>query len=458
MLKNIIKVLISNIVVMFTSFINTLIIPKLISIEGYAEYQTFMLYISYVGLLTFGFPAGLFVKYGGTNKEALKRNQYKSEIRILIWSQIIISVIVMGMGLLTKNILLICTVPCILSVNFVSVYKYLYQAWDMFTAFSIVSIVQSLGYSVLVLILGVINGKLYSKDVIFLYIGINILCFAVIFIFYLRENWSVPSNPMISLENFETLKVGFLLILGSGANVIFHSIDKFFIKGFFSAYEFSIYCFAFSLLNVMNVFINAIAQPMYLRLVSNLDNIQERKNFKEILLCFGGFSGCAYYAVSVIVRYFIPEYIESLQIVVILFAIFPAVAVINCLYINLYKATGKIKKYLCSLVVIIICAVILNGIGLLISRSYLSITAATTICYYFWLFFSSKDFEGLLISLKDIIYLIGFLIIFMGLTRIPNTFIGFFIYIIFIFLWDMFIYKENIKNLCKLGLQLIKKH
>ena len=46
MVKNIFKVLVSNMVVLFTSFINTLIIPKILTIDGYAEYQMFINYFS----------------------------------------------------------------------------------------------------------------------------------------------------------------------------------------------------------------------------------------------------------------------------------------------------------------------------------------------------------------------------------------------------------------------------
>ena len=42
MIKNIFKVLISNILVMLASVVNTLVIPKILSIDGYAGYHTFM--------------------------------------------------------------------------------------------------------------------------------------------------------------------------------------------------------------------------------------------------------------------------------------------------------------------------------------------------------------------------------------------------------------------------------
>ncbi len=46
MLKNIFKVLISNGVVAAVGLISSLLLPNLLSIDDYAVYQTFILYIS----------------------------------------------------------------------------------------------------------------------------------------------------------------------------------------------------------------------------------------------------------------------------------------------------------------------------------------------------------------------------------------------------------------------------
>lgn len=447
MLKNIFKVLISNVVAMVTSFINTLIIPKWLSVNGYAEYQIFILYISYTALLMFGFHAGLFVKYGGVKKADIDKGQLKSEIRIVIWSQIIVSVIVIIIGKVTHNWLLVCSACCILTGNFVSTYQYLYQAWDMFTHFSILSVTRSLGFSSGVLVIGIIKAKLDAQDVIGVYVFIDAILFAVLFVLFLKDMWNIRSRPMISKENIDIFKIGFLLILGGGANLLFSSIDKFFIKGLFGIYEFSMYCFGVTLLHVMNGLIGAIALPMYLRLTLCLDNLNERQYLKEILFCFGALSGCAYYGVAIIVNFFVPHYIESLRIVSILFVIFPAVSIINCMYVNLYKVTKQIKKYLETLILIIVCSILLNVMGVMFYRNYMSIAIATAICYYIWLLYSSHHFEGLELVKKDWIFLGGFFVIYWGLTRISNFFIGFMLYFIVILIWDTVVYKERVQFL-----------
>lgn len=455
MVKNIFKVLVSNMVVLFTSFINTLIIPKILTIDGYAEYQMFMLYISYVGLMTLGFHSGLFVKYGGKKREEIEKSQFKSEMHIVLVSQVIISCIIIAIAFFIKNELLFLAALCILTSNFVSVYKYLYQAWDEFTKFSIISIFQSVGFSGIVLFVGILLKKIPALSVIYVYIVINAICFAIVFFEYMKQVRGIRAKKCISNANLEIFSVGLLLMLGGAANVIFNSIDKYYIKFLFTNYEFSMYCFAITLLNVMNVFISAIAQPMYLQLANHIDDYEERSKYKEMLLCFGALSGCAYYAVAVIVKYFIPEYLDSLSVVAILFAIFPAVAVINCLYVNLYKATNRVKKYIFTLFVMIICSVVLNAAFVFVDRNYLAITAATTICYYIWYFLSARHFEGLHVKIRDVIYLIGFLLIYFFITRITNVILGFVLYAVVIGSWSFIIYHKSLMILIRMSLKKV---
>lgn len=449
MIKNIIRVLISNIVVMLTSFVNTLFIPLILSIDAFAEYQTFMIYVSYISMLTFGFHGGLFIKYAGKRRAEIEKQQFRSEIRLILFSQLFITMIVVAGAFVTKNELLFYFGLCILTSNFTSVYKYLYQAWNEFTKFSMISVMQSLGFSGTVLLLALLDKTISAQSIIYVYLIVNAVCFSFVFLQYMRDTKGVKSNRLNSAENRNTLQAGALLIIGGGINVFFSSIDKYYVKFFFSNYEFSMYCFAISLMNIMNVFISAIAQPMYLQLVSDDAVTSKRKEYKQLLLCFGTLSGAAYYICAIIVQFLLPKYFESLKIVSILFAIFPAVAVINSMYVNLYKSTNQIKKYIWTLVAITCCAIIFNFIGVVLYKSYYSIAIATTVCYYTWLIYSSRHFEGLEIEKKDIIFILGFLVIYFGVTSIRNNILGLSLYVIVVALWDFLIYHKVLrKSVC----------
>lgn len=76
---NIVKVLSANFWVAVDRIVGSFIFHKILSIEGYALYHTFTLYVSYIGILHLGFPSGMAIKYAGKNYETLDKNQYKQK-------------------------------------------------------------------------------------------------------------------------------------------------------------------------------------------------------------------------------------------------------------------------------------------------------------------------------------------------------------------------------------------
>ena len=73
--KGIIYVFVANLINLIISLAKGFILPKYLSIESYALIQTYLLYVSYVGLLHFGYLDGLYLKYGGRNFEEIKAEE-----------------------------------------------------------------------------------------------------------------------------------------------------------------------------------------------------------------------------------------------------------------------------------------------------------------------------------------------------------------------------------------------
>ena len=140
---------------------------------------------------------------------------------------------------------------------------------------------------------------------------------------------------------------------------------------------------------------------------------------------FGSLSGCAYFAVSIIVKYFIPKYMESLSVVSVYFVVFPAMAVINCLYTNMYKIFGKMKMYVTTLVAILAIAII---------------------TYYIWFIAGFKQFDFMKLTKNDVFYLIIYTVGFFVITEIQNYFIGFFVYGIFILILAVVCYRKLLEK------------
>ena len=79
-------------------------------------------------------------------------------------------------------------------------------------------------------------------------------------------------------------------------------------------------------------------------------------------------------------------------------------AVINCLYINLYKSRKLTGKYVRSLVTMLIIAIVLDALVILLKLDYVYLAVATVVAYYIWLVLGSFDFPELTITIKDYLY------------------------------------------------------
>ena len=229
-----------------------------------------------------------------------------------------------------------------------------------------------------------------------------------------------------------------------------------FVNVLYSVHSFAMYSFAMSTQSMMTIFITALAQPFYPKMARGDMNKKELNFLKELFFMFGSLSGCAYFALSIVVKYFIKKYTGSLEVIGIFFAVFPAMAVINVIYINMYKIKRKLKKYVFVLLGMLGISIVFNGIAAVVHGGNIGISLATMCVYYVWLYYSQRDLEEITIGLKDTIYLVVYLGIYFSLTRVPNNIIGCVSYLVVIFIWDTVMYKSSVIELKDYVLEKIR--
>ena len=235
-------------------------------------------------------------------------------------------------------------------------------------------------------------------------------------------------------------KIGFAILIGNYINILLTSADKQFVKWFFSTNEFAFYSFAMSMQSIMTVFITSIAQPLFPAMAQGKFKDEDYSQIKDLLFIFGSLSGCAYFVLSIVVNQFIVKYIPSLEVIGIYFVVFPVMAVINCLYINLYKIKEMMKTYVVTLAGVLLIAVLLNTAFTYWFGKYTGVAIATTITYFIWFFIGVVQFKFIKISAKDIIYLVIYIVIFFSVTRFENDYLGFIIYLALIVTLDSVCY------------------
>lgn len=92
------KVLIANVVNLIIGLLSSFILPKFLSINSYAEIKTFQLYVSYIGLLHFGYVDALYLLYGGQEINKIDKDSLKENLSTFQVFQVIVTIISIGIG------------------------------------------------------------------------------------------------------------------------------------------------------------------------------------------------------------------------------------------------------------------------------------------------------------------------------------------------------------------------
>jgi O-antigen/teichoic acid export membrane protein len=444
MIRDIRRVLVSNVWVGIVGVASSLLFPKILSIGDYAQYQTFALYLSYVGFFHLGVSDGMFVTHGGLTRASVDRSRYKGEVWLLILVLTAFAVAGLVGSMITGNELLAYLAVCVVATNIFTSYRFMLQAWGEFQAYSLLN----LALPTVILIgagaLYVLQGGLSGENLI----AVNVLGYATFAAGISFGVWKFTrghrGRPAFSRENMQLWKTGFSVMIGGIVTIVFLSVGRQFVLLFYSSTDFAMYSFAMSMQAIMTLFIGAIAQPMYWRLASGRSAADELQRLKEVLLVFGAVAGVAYFVVSIFVDWYVPKYHDSLAVMRVYFTVFPAMSVINCLYVNLYKTTRQIPRYVRSVVLVLVVTAVLSAASLA-TRDYVLIAAAASVAYYGWLVYGAGHFCGLAIRGKDVAFLLAYLALYLIFSELMGGMAGGIAYAISIGSVAAFFYRGSLR-------------
>lgn len=448
--KDITRVLSANLLVALIGFLGSFIFPKILSIESFALYHTFTLYVGYIAITHLGFPSGMMINYAGQNYEKIDTRQYKAELSILFTILAAFTAIFLAAAAIMHNRMTFYVGMVLFPYGIINSYKSLLQSWGRFKFFSRLSSIQSAAVPLAAFAYYVVTGDLPGDVYIVIYIIINWLLSIFILIEMARKVHGIKRAPIKSAKNLETEKTGAAVLIGNYINVLFTSADKQFVSWFFATAQFAYYSFGMSMQSLMTVFITSIAQPLFPAMAQGRFKDEEYDQLKEILFIFGSFSGCAYFLASFVVRHFIQKYIPSLEVIGIYFVVFPVMAVINCLFVNLYKIKNLMKQYVITLAGILATAIALNLLFVLTCHVYYSVAIATVITYYVWLIIGIRQFSFIHIRHTDVLYLLFYTVGFFLITQIQNDVIGFATALAFVIVLSLTFYRQDTKYIIRL--------
>lgn len=449
--KNILKVFSANILSLISGVVIGFILPAVLTVEAFGEVKTFTFYLTYLGVLHLGFVDGMYIKYGGKELDKVSEGELKSQHKIFIIMQGIISIAFFIVGIIKKDFIIILLSASIIPVNTLQFHQLFYQAVGEFKEYSrSIYIYTSLTLTLNVVLAIVLRNKNYIFYCLAVFFA-NLITYMYLELKFLRKTKGIqPQNKSFFVDN---IKVGFFVLIGNLSVIIFYGIDRWFVKLLFSSADFAYYSFAVSMLGIVNVLVSSISIAFY-NYLSKGEDQEKLKKLKMYFLILGAFASFGYFALAAIVNLLLPKYIPSLGVIAVSFAAYPYMIIINALYVNLYKARKDQYKYVKVVFFMVFIAIIYNVIAVVIFKNIEAIAAATTLSFITWYLYSVKDFSYLRINLREVLYLSGTIVSFLLSSHYNNWFIGGTSYLMILIVLTLLVYRLEIIEIIKIPLKI----
>ena len=453
--RGFVYVFMSNIIGLVISIIIGFVLPKYLSIDTYASIKLFQLYITYIGILHLGYSDGMCLKYGGEDISKIDKKEMKSEFLTFKYFQLILTIVgIIVSIIIDNNILLLCCCS-ILPINIGNYLKNLYQATGKFDVYAkFTNLNNLLIFIINILLLFIIksdNGMFYISGYVLSYFIYWLLLEKEVNSFFGNKNGKFDIKYLI-----EDIKEGFLLMLGNFSNVLFTSVDRLLIKYFLGAVKFAYYSFAVSIESLMNTVVGPVSIVMYNYFCKN--RVKDRITFvKRMLLIFTSSALMVVYPVGFIVEHWITKYNSALKVLFFLFVAQFFTILVRCVFNNLYKANKKQSRYFAIMVVMIIISIITNLAGYYIFKTMEIFAIATMLTSIIWFMIGEIDFKEYHYSIKEYIYIVLIIGIFLLTSIYFTPGYGFIIYFVLFIMFTILLLPKEVRYIKKECIKYINK-
>lgn len=429
--KGMMLIFVSNLINMgFKVFIN-FVQPAFLSLESYAMIQVFNLYVSYIGLLHFGYVDGMYLKYGGQVLEECDQRKINKSISTLRSMQLVVSGVVVIVGFIANDYVLAAVGCSILPANIAAYYRMLYQATGKFKLYGRIINVNT----VLLFVYNLFLIFVFHVDNYQFFLACEVIVYSVMCILLevsYRRRYKVSRYPFLLVDKEElksNITEGLPLTLGNLAAVLFTSLDRWFVKLLLTTSDFAYYSFAVSIETFMNLAISPVTITLY-NFFCNHDEEDKINEIKNLLMVFAVFVVSVSFPAKFILEHFMSKYILSAEILFVLFSTKILSIIIQGVYVNLYKAQKRQREYLIKLIACIFVGALFNVIGYAIFKANISFAIATLATIVVWFLISAHDFRMVHYSGKDTLYILIAIVMLNICGRTFGAITGFCIYII----------------------------
>ena len=454
--RGVFQVLLANIVTLIFAVGNNFILPKYLSLEAYADYKTLVLYTIYIGILHFGYVDGIYIKYGGKDECEVSKEAFGYAEKCMLIFQFILTCIGVVVTLWIRDIILFCAVLCIIPMNMISLHKMFYQATGSFKKYRQITNVSN----GLIFLLNMVLLFVWKKESGIWFVISQLVVNLLVWLYYELQSGTLWQKSYINFAGFisqmrENIGLGFIVMLGSFMAVGITGMDRWFVKALCTATDFAYYSFAASVLRLINIVSTAFSVTLY-HYFCKEDLSKKVESLRRSILIIGAAMLTIVYPIEIFVHIFLEKYNLSIPIMFLIFTAQYVMLMVNAVYLNIYKALNKQKKFLMSMIFTMVVAIATNFfMYFVVTQSMWIFAAATLITAVFWLLLCQRMLSDYRMKGKEWLYLLLVILLFL-LSGSWHPVMALTIYLMWILLWANILFHEEMRELFQMGKESLR--
>lgn len=368
--KNVIISIVVQAISLLVGFVLNLILPKYIPELQYANWQTYVLYVGYVGILHFGLLDGIVLRYSQYDYDELDKPRIRSQFKILLFITATLSLLSVGLVSLIAEgddkYIFVYVALGIVTKNIFTYTSYTFQITNRIQKYAVLIVSQKLFYglgTIFLLFNHVTDFHLYClADLCGDFFACSIGYFynrqlyfgkTISFVESIREFWiNTSAGIKLLVANWSSI-----LLLGSSKMLVQWHCDKIL---------FAKYSFAFSLSNLFLAFVAAVSVVFFpsLKRMDQNKMPQVYYSVRGVLSPILFAAMLLYFPCNVILSIWLPQYKDSLVFLGIMLPIVIYTSKVTLLTNNYLKAYRKEQTMLQINVVSVIISFLLFAMAI----------------------------------------------------------------------------------------------
>jgi len=260
--------IISQMIVIIFGVIRALVIPIILGVSDFGYWQVYLLYAGFVGIFSFGFNDGIYLRYGGKQKTDLPWGKLRGSFYFYFFVLFIISLLffftIDYINFSPEKALTFSYVVVNIGLmGFSSLFLFLFQTTNQIKKYSIYMLVDKLIFVILLFYIYQYSNVSFEKLMI-------IDCFSKLLLIVAmavdcrKDLFGKVAGFLSSFQEFyKNLGVGIKLMLANLASMLVMNMSRFFVEQYYTLEEFSTFSFGITLTNIFLMAMNGVAVALY---------------------------------------------------------------------------------------------------------------------------------------------------------------------------------------------------